>query len=410
MEQFAPTPFNNIGIQIPEMIKSQGFFCCGENNDGRRCFVKNHETYMKLALELAQKGAGQTNPNPMVGAVIVRGGAIIGLGWHKAFGKDHAEVAAIKDARLQGHELQGSTLYVNLEPCCHTGKTPPCTEAIIESGIQKVFVAQEDPNPQVAGKGIKRLRQQGITVTVGLLSEKAEWLNRVFNHFIVTKQPYVRLKTAMSLDGKIATQTGESQWITSTEAREAGRKMRGESMALLTGRGTLEADDPLLTCRTVGLKEPIRILLDRQLQASPDYKLFSPFSLSQGSVWVVCEKGANLAKREAYREKGVRVLELPSPLNLKELVQTLGEEGIDSLHIEAGSTLSGLAIAEGIVQELCTFIAPKLIGGKEAKGLLAEEGVSEIEAATELCMKETKPIGSDLFIRSLVLKKQGKID
>lgn len=368
--------------------------------------MKTHEDYMHLALTLAKKGLGHTSPNPMVGAVLVKNHIIIGMGFHTAFGKSHAEVEAIKDARNSGHDPRGSTLYVNLEPCAHTGKTPPCTQALIESGIEKVFVAQEDPNPKVSGKGISQLKEAGILVEQGILQEEALWLNRVFNHAIQKKTPYVFLKTAISLDGKTATKAGHSKWITGQVAREEGRKLRGQVMAVLTGRGTLEADNPLMSARTEGTKEPIRIILDRQLRAGCEYQIFSKKSLSTSPVWVVCEADAPKVKQKALEDRGIKCLTMPVPFKLANLMNVLGELGIDSLLIESGGTLSGLAITEGIVHELCAFIGPKLIGSKDAKGMLEVSSVVLLEEAPRLSFKEVRALGEDLFIRAVIDPKQ----
>ena len=330
--------------------------------------------YMQKAIELAACGSGWVNPNPLVGAVIVKDGCIVGEGFHERFGQPHAEQNAIAAA---GNKVEGSTLYVTLEPCCHFGKTPPCTETIIERKIAKVVVGSLDPNPQVAGKGILRLQEAGIEVISGFMKQECDQLNRIFFHYIQTKTPYVLMKYAMTLDGKIATCTGASKWITGEEARQDVHKLRGRYAAIMVGIGTVLADDPLLNCRVEGGHSPLRIVCDSRLSIPLESQIVQTAS-QQATVIATTKTSAfhNTEKAALLEEAGCTVLAVPpsvatdasgeNRIDLKHLMAALGERAIDSVLIEGGSALHGAALNANIVNAVRCYIAPKLFGGHNA--------------------------------------------
>ncbi|MGC8844189.1 MAG: bifunctional diaminohydroxyphosphoribosylaminopyrimidine deaminase/5-amino-6-(5-phosphoribosylamino)uracil reductase RibD, partial [bacterium] len=325
------------------------------------------EYFMNLCLQLARRGRGFVSPNPLVGAVLVKDGEIVGRGFHPSFGAPHAEVFAIKEA---GERARGSTLYVNLEPCCHYGKTPPCTKAIIEAGIKRVVIAMVDPNPIVNGKGIEELRGKGIEVEVGVLEEKARKLNEAYVKFITRGVPFVTLKMAQSLDGKIATRSGESKWITGERARRFVHRLRVENDAVLVGANTVILDDPSLTAHRMG-RDPKRIVLDGKGRVSPDARVFNPgverllFTTSLAPVqW-----------REEIEKRGVEVIVSEGEeVSLEELLRELGKRGIASLLVEGGGETAWRFIKEGAVDKLLFFLAPIVIGGREAKTSVEGEG------------------------------------
>ncbi len=323
------------------------------------------EKYMRRALELAHKGEGHVNPNPMVGAVIVKDGEIIGEGYHEKYGELHAERNALKNC---SKPPKGADMYVTLEPCCHYGKTPPCTEAIIESGIKRVIVGSVDANPLVAEKGIAILRKSGIEVTVGILQKECEALNKIFFHYMKTGKPYVTMKYAMTLDGKIATYTGASKWITGEAARNKVHEDRGRFMAIMVGVGTVLADDPLLTCRIPGKKSPVRIICDTHLRTPSDAKIVKTAGDIRTIIAVSDKVGEE--KKEEFKRAGCEFIELPEKsegIDLEILMQKLGEMRIDSILLEGGGTLNDTALKSGIVSAVQAYIAPKIFGGAEAK-------------------------------------------
>lgn len=355
------------------------------------------KAHMALAIKLAKKGLSHTSPNPMVGAVIVKDGTVIGMGWHPYFGGPHGEIQAIQNAVAQGNSPQGAELYVTLEPCCHQGKTPPCTEAIIQAGISKVYIGQVDPNPLVSGKGAERLRRAGIEVEMGLLEDRCQNLNKIFNYYIQTQCPFITLKTAMSVDAKTSDGQGRSQWITSSPARVHGRGLRAEHRAILIGRGTLEKDNPQLTARMDGCRDPIRILVDRQLQSDLSFQLFQ--NLDKSEVWVYCEEGAPLHRMKAFEELGILVIPCKAPLNLSDVFQNAGSRGIDSILVEGGPTMIGLALATGMANELYTYTAPMLLGGVTSNPMIAGWQAESLEKAQQLKLLESRKIGEDLMLR-----------
>lgn len=362
----------------------------------------NDEKYMKIALDLAKKGCGFVNPNPMVGAVIVKDGEIISTGYHERYGHIHAERNAINNSN---RNLKGSTIYVTLEPCCHYGKTPPCTEAIIESGISKVVIGSYDPNPLVAGKGINILRANGIEVIENLLKEECDELNKVFFHYIKTNTPYVVMKYAMTMDGKIATYTGKSKWITGEEARVNVHKDRHKYSAIMVGIGTVLVDNPMLNCRIEEGKNPIRIICDTDLRTPLESHIVNT-AKEISTIIATCCTDKN--KQKLYIDAGCKILEISKKdnhIDLKILMQRLGEEKIDSILLEGGGTLNWSALNSGIVNEVQTYIAPKIFGGVNSKSPVAGIGVEDPQHSFYLKYKSMKQIGEDILIESEVIQK-----
>ncbi|WP_187443898.1 bifunctional diaminohydroxyphosphoribosylaminopyrimidine deaminase/5-amino-6-(5-phosphoribosylamino)uracil reductase RibD [Sutcliffiella horikoshii] len=354
--------------------------------------------YMKFAIDLAKRATGQTSPNPVVGSVVVKNGEIVGFGAHLRAGEAHAEVNAIQMAGVD--KANGSTVYVTLEPCSHFGKTPPCSDLLIQSQVSRVVIASTDPNPLVAGKGIEKLRKAGIEVDLGVCEEEALALNQVFFHHIKTGKPFVTLKTAASLDGKTATHTNESRWITGPDARLDVHQYRHQHDAILVGVGTVLADDPSLDTRLPnGGKNPIRIILDSHLRTPLNSKVLTD---GKAPTWIVTGSKPDLEKVAALEEKeGIKVLTLPmEKVEVNALLSLLGEEGITSLFIEGGATVNGSFLKEKAIQQVITYIAPKLIGGKGAPTLVGGEGFATMDEVVELEIKEVTKMGPDLKIVS----------
>lgn len=359
----------------------------------------NDQDYMRRALMLAEHGRGWTSPNPMVGAVIVRDGRILAEGWHARYGDLHAERAALANAT---EDVRGATMYVTLEPCCHHGKQPPCTDAIIESGIARVVVGSADPNPLVAGKGVAILRAAGIEVTEDVLREDCDALNEVFLHYIREKQPFVVMKSAMTLDGKIATRTGASKWVTGEDARAHGRSLRHRYRAIMVGSGTVLADDPLLTCRIEGARDPLRIVCDSRLRTPLSAQVVQTARETPTLIATCVTDAERIAP---YEKAGCRVWRLPAQdahVDLVALMQRLGAENIDSVLIEGGGTLAWAALDAGIVQKVYSYIAPKLFGGVDAKTPVEGEGVAEPDEGTQLRITRIARLGEDVLIESEV--------
>ena len=360
--------------------------------------MSNDRYYMQKALELAERGAGFVNPNPLVGALLVKESRIIGEGWHAHYGGAHAERAALKSCT---ESTEGATMYVTLEPCCHYGKTPPCTEAIIGSGVTRVVAAMQDPNPRVAGKGFDQLRAAGIEVVIGIEEEFAREQNRVFLKYITTKKPWITLKCAMTLDGKIATHTGDSRWITGTESRIRVHEMRSRHTAILTGIGTLIADDPMLNVRLErqNLRQPVRIVADSSAQTP----LGSQFVKTANSYRTIVAhtafaKNSNL---ELLRRAGVETLlckESSGVVDIDDLCLKLGEMKIDSLLLEGGGAINYSFLQAGAVDEVYAFIAPKIVGGVSAKTPVEGRGIELMSSAIELNSVEMERIGCDILI------------
>lgn len=354
---------------------------------------------MERALELAMKGIGKVNPNPLVGAVIVKDGEIIGEGYHECYGEAHAERNAVKNVV---RSVEGSTIYVTLEPCAHYGKTPPCVDLIIEKKFKKVVVGMLDPNEKVAGKSIEKLKKHGIDVVVGVKEEECKKINEIFIKYITSKIPFVILKSGMSLDGKIATYSGESKWITSKESREDSQNLRNRLNSIMVGVNTVIADDPELTCRINNEKNLIRIVVDTKLRIPLDSKVVKN---NDKLTIVATVLSSNESKKQKLRDLGVKVIEVPEKNNrvdLTELVKKLGEEGIDSILIEGGGTLNFSALEENIVDKMIFYIAPKILGGENSKSCIAGLGFSKLNQAVNLKNISYRKIGEDLVVEGYI--------
>lgn len=359
------------------------------------------EQFMKRAIELAKQGSGWTAPNPLVGAVVVKNGRVIGEGYHRKYGELHAERNALAAC---SEDPAGATLYVTLEPCCHYGKTPPCTEIIIEKKIAKVVIGSRDPNPKVAGKGARILREHGIEVVEDYMREACDALNPVFFHYITTKTPYVVLKFAMTLDGKIATRTGASKWITGEAARNHVHQLRGRYAGILAGIGTVLADDPMLNCRIDGAHQPLRIILDSQLRIPMGSRLVR--SAKEYPLLIVCnesnrdrEEGASRIQK--LEEAGAKVWTLPEKNghpDLNVLMQRLGEEKIDSVLIEGGGTVNEAALKAHIVHHVCAYIAPKIFGGEDAKTPVEGSGIRLPQECANLRLAKITVLLNDMLL------------
>lgn len=347
---------------------------------------------------MAEKGRGWVNPNPMVGAVIVKDGKIIGEGYHARCGGLHAERNAIASLT---ESAQGAHLYVTLEPCCHYGRTPPCTQAILEQKIGKVIIGSRDPNPEVAGKGVQILRQAGIAVEEDFMKEECDRLNPVFFHYIVNRTPYVVMKYAMTADGKIATKTGASRWITGEAAREFVQKMRHEYMGIMAGIGTVLADDPMLNVRVEGKKSPARIICDSSLRIPINSKICQTAREYKTIVACGVEKAYAREKIDKMEQLGIQVVSLPDgnrKVDLKKLMDYLGGQGIDSILLEGGAELNDSVLRAGIVKEVKVFMAPKIFGGAGAKSPVAGIGAETPGQAVFLKLEKISPIGEDVLM------------
>lgn len=359
------------------------------------------EQFMKRAIELAKQGAGWTAPNPLVGAVVVKNGRVIGEGYHRKYGELHAERNALAACT---ENPAGATLYVTLEPCCHYGKTPPCTEIIIEKKIAKVVIGSRDPNPKVAGKGARILREHGIEVVEDYMREACDALNPVFFHYITTKTPYVVLKFAMTLDGKIATRTGASKWITGEAARNHVHQLRSRYAGILAGIGTVLADDPMLNCRIDGAHQPLRIILDSHLRIPMGSRLVR--SAKEYPLLIVCnestrdrEEGTNRIQK--LEEAGAKVWTLPEKNghpDLNVLMQRLGEEKIDSVLIEGGGTVNEAALKAHIVHHVYAYIAPKIFGGEDAKTPVEGSGIRLPQECANLRLAKITVLLNDMLL------------
>ncbi len=350
---------------------------------------------MRRAIALARRGMGWTAPNPMVGAVIVKDGRIIGEGWHPRCGELHAERRALSNCLA---DPAGATLYVTLEPCCHYGRTPPCTEIILEKKIARVVIGSRDPNPKVAGKGAAILREHGVQVEEDFLRRECDELNPEFFHYITTGRPYVVMKYAMTLDGKIAARTGASKWITGEAARRHVHALRGRYAAIMAGIGTVLADDPLLNCRIDGAHQPVRISCDSALRLPESSQLCR--TASEYRTVAVCAS-APAERRERLESLGVEVWPLGGSdgrVDLRALVSRLGEEGLSSLLIEGGGTLHEAALRAGVVNHVCAYIAPKLLGGREAKTPVEGLGAASPAEGAQLAGMKMTALGEDILL------------
>ncbi len=361
---------------------------------------ENDRMYMERALHLAEQGRGRVSPNPMVGAVLVKEGRIIGEGFHACYGGLHAERAALESCR---EAPRGSTLYVTLEPCCHYGKQPPCTDAVLENGIRRVVVGSGDPNPLVAGKGIEKLKAHGVEVTEGVLQGPCEKLNEIFFHFIRTKTPYVIMKYAMTMDGKLACVSGASRWITGETARKKVHEDRNQYTAIMVGVGTVLADDPLLTCRLPQGRNPVRIVCDTHLRTPVYAQVVATASQTRTILASCC---TDPERREPYLEAGCELLAVPEKnghLDLAALMEKLGAKGIDSILLEGGAELHWSALQAGIVQKVQAYIGTKLFGGQKAPSPVGGNGVPTPEEAFRLAPPAVTVLGEDLLLESEVI-------
>lgn len=362
-------------------------------------FSADDEKYMKMALSLARKGLGYTRPNPLVGAILVKDGKIIGKGWHQHFGGPHAEVNCFRNC----HENPaGATLYVSLEPCSHYGKTPPCVDLVIRKKVGRVVTAMMDPNPLVAGNGIRKLQAAGISVTVGVLEKEARKLNEVFIKYITTHRPFVLYKAAMSLDGKIACYTGESQWISSPESREESHVLRGALAGIMVGAGTVRKDNPFLTARVEGLPDPVRIVVDGRLSIPLDANVVT----EKGQTVIITTESASLERAGAFEKKGVTVIKTQPQkdgrADLSEAMEKLGGLGIDGILLEGGGTLAASCFEANIIDKVRFYVAPMIIGGKDAPGLIGGRGAAHLSEAVHLSDLSVRQVGPDAAIEGYV--------
>jgi diaminohydroxyphosphoribosylaminopyrimidine deaminase/5-amino-6-(5-phosphoribosylamino)uracil reductase len=348
---------------------------------------------MQKAIELAEKGEGYVSPNPLVGAVIVKDGEIIGSGYHQKYGDFHAEVNAFNSCT---QSAEGAEMYVTLEPCAHYGKQPPCALAIVEHKIKKVYVGMLDPNPLVAGKGIEILKNAGIEVETGIMEAECKALNPVFLKYITTNLPYVVMKTAMTLDGKIAAKTGDSKWVSCEESREDVQKLRHRLRGIMVGINTVLTDNPRLNCRLEGGRDPIRIIADSNLKIPLDAKV-----LSDNNCIIATTQNEDNPKSSELKNKGITVLTLPkrdNKIDLNALIIELGKLKIDGILLEGGGTLNYSALKSGIVDEVISYIAPKMIGGKSAKTPVEGDGEELMSSAFEFTDINVETIGTDIKI------------
>lgn len=362
--------------------------------------------YMRRALDLAKKGSGLTRPNPLVGAVIVKDNRIIGEGYHEYYGGPHAEINAFNRATEQ---VAGATMYVTLEPCAHFGKTPPCAEAIVRKGISKVVIGMVDPNPAVSGKGIAILEEAGIEVEVGVLEEEGKRLNEIFLKYMTTGLPFVIMKTAMTLDGKIATRTNASRWITGVESRAYVHDLRDRVSGIMVGIGTVLVDDPSLTTRLNDRegKDPARIIVDSRARIPLEAKVLN--LSSEAKTYIAVTENASREKMDKLMAKGAEVIMVSSKkgrVDLTELMKELGKRNIDSILLEGGSELNYAALEACIVDKLCSFISPKIVGGCTAKTPVGGEGKALMEEAITLQYVSTHFMGEDIMIEGYIRKER----
>ena len=334
--------------------------------------------YMRMALALAERGRGHVGPNPMVGAVIVRDGRVLAQGWHHVCGSLHAERDALASC---SESVGGATMYVTLEPCCHHGKQPPCTDAIIAAGISRVVMAMTDPNPLVAGHGAAILREHGIEVTSGVLEAEARHLNRIFIKYITTRSPWVVLKWAMTLDGRIAAVSGDSKWVSGEQSRRLVHELRGRYMGIVAGKGTVLADDPMLNCRLNGMRQPVRVIVDSKASMPPDCQLAR--TAREYRTVSCCADGM---------------------VDIEDMLGQLGAMGLDSVLVEGGGELNWSLVRAGLVDEFYVFVAPKIVGGRAAKGPVGGSGFGTMAAACGLRVDSVEMVGEDILIHGFSSK------
>lgn len=423
--------------------------CSGERAAAMDAGEGPDARFMRRALELAARGVGRTNPNPLVGAVIVRDGRVIGEGWHACYGREHAERAALADCKRRGEDPCGATVYVTLEPCAHQGKQPPCADALVEAGVARVVVGSHDPNPLVSGRGVARLREAGIEVACDVLRDECDAINQVFFHYITTRTPYVVAKWAMTADGRIACRSGDARWVSGPESREDAHALRNRLAAVMVGAGTVLADDPLLTCRLEGGHNPLRVVCDTELSLGLDSALVRSAAAGEAPLLVACAareaaceaegapaaglacgnegEGSSVAARSdgnggavareprdaaadcsclrdekvaRLRSMGIEVLELPHDaagrVALPALMEALGARGIDSVLLEGGAHLHGSAFAAGIVNEAVAYVAPKLLGDPLAPAPVAGLAPQRMADALHLGRPHLDVLGEDV--------------
>jgi diaminohydroxyphosphoribosylaminopyrimidine deaminase/5-amino-6-(5-phosphoribosylamino)uracil reductase len=353
------------------------------------------EQWMKRALRLAKAGRGRTSPNPVVGAVLVKRGKVVGEGYHARIGEAHAEMIALRQA---GENAREAILYLNLEPCTHYGRTPPCVPQVIKAGLRRAVIGMEDPNPLVNGKGIEALRKSGLDVKVGVLEKECRKINEAFCKYILKKEPFVVLKVAATLDGKIATRNGDSKWISGEASRRLVHKLRDQFDGVLVGIGTVLRDDPLLTTRLEGGREPYRIILDSRLKIPEEAKVFEH---SPSEVILATTGSAPRDKIERLEKRGARVLIVDSRegrVNLRSCLSKLGEIGVMSLLVEGGSQVNGSFLDQGLIDKFLLFLSPKLMGDPQAVGIFGGRGVSNLKETVAVKEIKTRRIGEDIFV------------
>ncbi len=364
--------------------------------------IAMNEHFMEHALHLAEKGIGTTSPNPRVGAVVVSKGEIAGEGWHEKAGAPHAEVAALRSA---GGKAKGSNLYVTMEPCSTTGKTPPCTDEIVKAGVRKVFIGSVDPNPRNSGSGIEILRANGIEVEVGILEEQCRKLNEGFEKYVTQGLPFVTVKAAMSLDGKIATRTGESKWITGEQSRKRVHMMRNETDAIIVGIGTVMKDNPHLTVRGISeaIHEPKKIVVDARAEINLESNLLS--ETTAPSTIIAVTEAADNGKLQNIRNRGAEILlcaDSNGRVDMKDLMKKLAEKGIVYTLAEGGGVLIAALLENGLVDKVALFYAPILIGGRDAVSVVMGEGFAEIDKAIRVDDITIETIGEDFLVQGYI--------
>jgi diaminohydroxyphosphoribosylaminopyrimidine deaminase/5-amino-6-(5-phosphoribosylamino)uracil reductase len=361
--------------------------------------ARDDEQWMKRAIRLAEKGRGRTSPNPMVGAVLVKEGIVVGEGYHARAGEAHAEIIALRKAR---EEARGSTLYINLEPCTHYGRTPPCVPVIIEAGVRRVVIGIEDPNPLIKAKGLESLAKAGLEVKVGILEKECRRLNEAFYKYILKREPFVILKVAATLDGKIATRDGESKWISGETSRRFVHRLRDQVDGVVVGIDTVLQDDPMLTARVKGGRDPFRIVLDSRLRIPEEAKVIKT---DPSKAIIATTELAARDKRQRLEKMGAQILVLDSEhqrVSLKPLLSKLVEMGMMSLLLEGGSQINGSFLDEGLIDKFLLFLSPKMIGDDQAIGIFGGKGVTHLKDAVPLRELRVRRIGGDILIEGYV--------
>ncbi len=363
--------------------------------------------YMRQALALARRGRGRTEPNPRVGAVVVKGDRVVGKGYHRRAGTDHAEIVALRDA---GRAARRAVLYVNLEPCCHQGLTGPCADAVIDAGVRRVVIGMIDPNPLVCRKGVERLRGAGVEVRCGVLEQECRDENRAFATHILERRPHVTLKAAMTLDGRVAAASGHARWVTGAAARAEGHRLRGLNQAIAVGIGTVIADDPQLTCRPASARsqlarDPIRVVIDSRLRTPPAAKVVAAAATSQAPTWILATRAASVRRAKRLEQAGARVVRVSGRggrVSIRSLLTTLGRLQVVSLLLEGGPTLAGSFWQQRLVDEVVAFVAPKILGDPAGLPMLRGAAARTMNQAVGLSGVEVRRVGEDLMIAGKV--------